>query len=192
MAEPESQDQLPAPYRLALAYAPRVSRGQWRALLELDHRLGQLVRQAREPILAQLRLAWWRDRLREAPESRPKGQPTLALLACWAEQSAALVALVDGWEAMLADPPQPLQLAQARGEAMAALAELLGEASAIATIWQAAIEWSLTENGQETDRKSIILPRKMKPLAVLHAYEQYRRSGISGLLRMSYAILSNR
>jgi len=46
--------------RLALAYAPQSTRLPLLALLALDMRLAGIVRNSREPMLAQLRLAWWR------------------------------------------------------------------------------------------------------------------------------------
>jgi hypothetical protein len=63
-----------------------------------------VVRTAREPMLAQLKLAWWRDRLAADPAVWPKGEPLLARLAQWREP-AGLGALVDGWESLLGEPP---------------------------------------------------------------------------------------
>ncbi|MBU1756741.1 MAG: hypothetical protein KJ703_07135, partial [Alphaproteobacteria bacterium] len=61
-----------------LALAPRIALG-WTTdpvrtvlvpLFTLDERLARIVATVREPLLAQMRLAWWRDRLGEAPASR--------------------------------------------------------------------------------------------------------------------------
>ena len=51
-------------HRLALAYAPAASRGAWLGFLALDMRLAAIVRAAREPMIGQIKLAWWRERLR--------------------------------------------------------------------------------------------------------------------------------
>jgi phytoene synthase len=59
----------------------------------------------REPVLAQLRLAWWRDRLAEPAENWPRGEPLLAALTCWQGRHGALAGLVDGWEALLGEAP---------------------------------------------------------------------------------------
>src|SRR5690606_20839572 len=66
--------------RLALAYAPARARTATLALMALDNRLGTIVRQMREPIAAQLRLAWWRDTLARPVPEWPQGEPVLAAL----------------------------------------------------------------------------------------------------------------
>ncbi len=118
--------QLPPLSRLALAYAPARARPDWLTLLALDARLAGLVRQAREPMLAQLRLAWWRDRFAADPHGWPKGDPLLARLAEWGEPVRALGKLVDGWEALLGEAPLPAEalgeFANGRIAALAALA----------------------------------------------------------------------
>jgi phytoene synthase len=96
-------------------------RGHWLALLALDARLSGVVRSAREPVLGQLKLAWWRERLGEDPARWPRGEPLLAALRELGEV-VALAALVDGWEALLAAPPLGeaglLAVGTARGEAL--------------------------------------------------------------------------
>jgi phytoene synthase len=54
---------LPIERRLALAYAPGRARAATLGLFALDAALGNLVRAAREPLLGQMRLAWWREEL---------------------------------------------------------------------------------------------------------------------------------
>lgn len=176
--------ELPPPWRLALVYAPRHARNQWRALLQLDRRLGLVVGQAREPLFAQIRLAWWRERLGEAPETWPGGEPTLAALTCWRARTRDLVALVDGWEAMLADPPRPDLLAEARGAALAALADLLGVPQAAAAAKRAAIEWSLAETGEWSEKEPISLPNALRPLMILQIHHQYRSRGLIGFFKI--------
>ena len=68
---------------------------------------GRSSAQAREPLLGQVRLAWWRDRLGQDPADWPAGEPLLAALRGWQPQFAALAALVDGWELLLGAPPLP-------------------------------------------------------------------------------------
>lgn len=132
--------------RLALAYAPARARDPWLALLALDARLGGILRSAREPMLAQLKLAWWRDRLSDAPEQWPKGEPMLALLAPWAERARDLVSLVDGWEGLLGEPP----LTQAALDGFAAgrvagIRALAGVIGAPSVADAGAREWALCE-----------------------------------------------
>lgn len=130
LPEVDLTPQLPPLSRLALAYAPARARADWLTLLALDARLAGLVRQAREPMLAQLRLAWWRDRFTADPETWPKGDPLLARLADWGEPVRALAKLVDGWEALLGEAPLPAEaleeFAAGRIAALAALAYRMG------------------------------------------------------------------
>ena len=105
MDDASSQDllaDLPVVQRLALAYASAAHRARYAAFFALDNRLAQIVRGRREVVLAQMRLAWWRDMLAKPVESWPKGDAVLAALRA-AGEPAALGALVDGWEALLAE-----------------------------------------------------------------------------------------
>lgn len=83
---------------------PRARRPAITALWALAERLTGLLRDAREPLIGQIKLAWWRDMmamLASDPAALPKGEPLLAeLQATWAGQGG-LDALVDAAEAML-------------------------------------------------------------------------------------------
>lgn len=74
------------------------------SLWALAARLTRLLAEAREPLIGQIKLAWWRDMmamLAADPAALPKGEPLLAELgATWGGQ-AGLDALVDAAEAML-------------------------------------------------------------------------------------------
>ena len=90
---------------LALAYAPASARPVFEDLFALDRRLADAVRQASEPIIAQMKLAWWRDRFAQDPSEWPKGEPLLTRLAQWDADVSMLGALVDGWERLLEEGP---------------------------------------------------------------------------------------
>ncbi len=83
---------------------PHARRAAVTALWELAARLTKLLIEAREPLIGQIKLAWWRDMmamLASDPAALPKGEPLLAeLQATWAGQGG-LDALVDAAEAML-------------------------------------------------------------------------------------------
>ena len=104
---------------LALAYAGRDARGVLEDLFTLDRRLADAVRQASEPIIAQLKLAWWRDRFAQDRSDWPKGEPLLARLAAWDADVSQLASLVDGWEALLAEGPLTEEAITAFGEGRA-------------------------------------------------------------------------
>jgi phytoene synthase len=178
-------DSLPAVQRVALAYAPQGSHAGWLGLLALDSRLAQLVRETREPMLGQIRLAWWRERLSEAPTKRPKGEPLLALLG---DDSERLLPLIDAWEAMLGAAPLPRAtiagFAEGRAEALAGLAAALGHPAAAGDTAQLGRSWALADLGlrlrhpEEREHAAALiaaeghhhprLPGEMRPLVVLH------------------------
>lgn len=83
---------------------PQSRRPAMAALWGLAARLTKLLVDAREPLIGQIKLAWWRDMtamIASEPAALPKGEPLLAeLQASWAGQGG-LDALVDAAEAML-------------------------------------------------------------------------------------------
>ncbi len=191
---------LPVERRLALAYAPARARSLWLGLFALDARLGGIVQAAHEPLLAQIKLAWWRDELSKPVSARALGEPLLALLSEWEGHGVSLGALVDGWEVLLDDelPDQAglLQIAQARAQACAGLAARLGLSAAESAVRRAAQFWALAELGalltepeQQTAIRTLItqhdwrraaLPRELRPLQVLYGLAARQRG--SGLL----------
>jgi phytoene/squalene synthetase len=119
-------EELPAVRRLALSYATRAAHPPFLALLALDAKFGGVVAAAREPVLAQIKLAWWRERLAAPAAERPRGQPLLAAMTCWGGHEPVLIALVEAWEAMLGNAPDAAGLGEARAAAMRSLAHLVG------------------------------------------------------------------
>lgn len=101
-AEPSAYPDMRDP-RVMVA-VPRERRAAMAALWGLAARLTKLLIDAREPLIGQIKLAWWRDMmamLASDPAALPKGEPLLAdLAASWAGQGG-LDALVDAAEAML-------------------------------------------------------------------------------------------
>lgn len=121
--------------RLAFAYAPSGRRAALAALWALDGRLAAMALAAREPMLAQIRLAWWRDALYALgrggaapadPLLRSLGDGLAPLLA-----PGALAPVAAGWSALLdaAEPDAALigEHARLRGAALfEAAATVLG------------------------------------------------------------------
>lgn len=189
-------DTLPPVSRLALAYAPAAAGPVWLALLALDARLASVVLNAREPVLAQIKLAWWRERLSEPPERSPKGEPLLAALGAWEGQIGSLAQLVDGWEALLArhdevgDGGVALSgFVAGRVAAVEALATVLGHHGLVAPLAEAAASWAqgdlanwFGENARKGVPANARLPRTLRPLVVLRGLSG-RTGGFAGLLR---------
>ena len=136
---------------LALAYARQETRPVFEDLFALDRRLADAVRQASEPIIAQLKLAWWRDRFAQSPAEWPKGEPLLARLAAWDADVSQLGRLVDGWEALLVEGPLTEDaigsFVQGRADAWTVAAAALGYPRAPAPD-HAALLWAYTDLAQ--------------------------------------------
>ncbi len=156
---------LPDEIELALAHTSEVQRAQIWALFALDQRLARIVGKATEPLLAQMRLSWWRDMLKMPADDRPKGDVVLdAIGAEWAGSEDALIGLVDGWEHLLAEPPLTDAaidaFAMGRATALAAFGEAKTRPDRVTTfnllgqIWALADLASKVESGEE--RHSIV------------------------------------
>lgn len=178
-------DAMPPLQRLALAYAPEPSRSHLLAFFSLDARLAGIVRSSREPMLAQLRLAWWREQLGTEQSRADLKDPLLAALQAWPAPLETLAALADGWEAMTGPAPLPAnafgQLAACRAAAMAVLAGTEAESEAALRMGH---NWALADIAahmsdpreretalnlaRERDWRGARLPRRLRPLAVIH------------------------
>ncbi|QDZ07674.1 hypothetical protein FPZ24_09365 [Sphingomonas panacisoli] len=90
---------------LAMSYAPRDRRAGLAALFALDATLGQVLRTTREPMVGQMRLAWWREALVRLDSAPPPAEPVLQALARdvlpLGPSGEALAAMTDGWEVLL-------------------------------------------------------------------------------------------
>ena len=94
---------LDPPARLAIAYARSDVRSAFALLLQIDNRFADILRNAREPMIAQIKMAWWREAFASAVEARPKGEPLLQALNETGEciPLSALEALASAWEHLL-------------------------------------------------------------------------------------------
>jgi 15-cis-phytoene synthase len=93
---------------LALNYVRADRRDAVRALWALDEILGRIVASTTQPIIGQMRLTWWYERLCALDDGDCAAEPVLAaLLAHVLPHDAtglALAGLVEGWEALLETP----------------------------------------------------------------------------------------
>ena len=85
---------------LAALLAPEPRRADLLALLAFDHELARTRRVTREPVLARIRLEWWREAVAEAAsEAQPRAQPIVESLSETVRRHGLapeqLVALVD-------------------------------------------------------------------------------------------------
>jgi phytoene synthase len=183
---------LPAPQQLAVAWSPRQVRRAMLALLVFDALLARLVAGASEPLLGQMRLAWWREQLAREPDARQRGNPELAALGThWRGEEAPLLELIDGWEHLLGVAPLPEEaiasFTRGRGAGFAGLARLGGAPQDAEAAAEAGRCWALADlafhvrEPAERDscrrlfrecaasRASVALPRRLRGLSVLAA-----------------------
>jgi phytoene synthase len=106
---------------LSILWAPADARPALVALHAYDLEQQRVVAEAREPMLAEIRLAWWREQLEGLADGRlAPPQPILRALRHEARPRAvdlaALTALEEGFLPLLTQGPlQPLAMARARG-----------------------------------------------------------------------------
>lgn len=176
---------------LALTYAPAELRPALSALLGLDEALGAILRSTREPLVGQIRLAWWRDAL-TALDSRPApAEPMLQALGREViprgVTEVTLADMIDGWEALLVEPLDESALrahAVSRGGGLfAAAAAVLGgdaiqvrragEGWALADVAANLSDTGLAREARDAARETLAAaltirwPRALRPLGAL-------------------------
>lgn len=201
----ESTIPLPPLLRLALTYAPQPSHDLFASLFALDTKFAGIIRQSREPILAQMRLAWWRETLGKPAGERPASDPLLASLARWEGEEAALCDLAEGWEQLLAEPvfgeKEIEAFATARGECFAAIARLSGQndyaniARTAGKVWALAdLAQGLSDSHERAAVHAIMnhlelpgqrLPRTLRPLTILAGLARRSIAGGEGTALLS-------
>lgn len=178
-----SIQELPEASRLALVSA-RTNLSIFHSALGLDAELGQIVLGAREPLMAQIRVAWWREKLGSINNSaNPNSELDRNLYSSWKEDVEKLVPLVDGWESLLVDPVDPKCFIEGRSALAKAIALKLGhagethKAGTAGQLWayadlasrvsdQHIREWALNE-AEKVPRHRERINADLRPLAVL-------------------------
>jgi phytoene synthase len=185
----ESPDILLPEARLALAWSPPKVRAPLSIALQLDRRLARIVSRTNEPMLGQMRLAWWRDALSTPPAARPRGDAVLdAIGAHWHGREAALATMVDGWEVLVTAerlcPADIAAFAAGRSAFFATLNEDTADGNAeraAAAGWRWALADAAAGISDPAERAALVeaglahrgeggrMPRALRGLAVLDA-----------------------
>lgn len=196
----DPSDTLPPEAELALAWSRPEVRGTLMAALHLDRRLGRIVARTREPMLGQMRLAWWREALGKPVAERPRGDAVLdAIGVHWCGREAALVNLVDAWEIFVTTkalgPKEAVSFGEGRGAFFGAMA-VTGDAAIVQRLAAAGFRWALadaaTAISDAEERAAVIgaglscggttgrMPASFRGLAVLDALASraLRRGGM--------------
>lgn len=124
--DPSNDDHLPPEAELAIAWSAPKVRASLTTALQLDRRLARIVARTTEPMLGQMRLAWWREALGKPVAERPRGDVVLdAIGAHWQGRESALAAMVDAWEVLVTaealGPAEIASFAAGRGAFFSAL-----------------------------------------------------------------------
>ncbi len=95
--------------RIALAYAPRSCRDALAALWDYDATLGRVVATTTEPMIGQMRLTWWHERMIGLNAGEIVAEPVITALHDVVRDhdvtGAMLSGLIEGWEALLEPMP---------------------------------------------------------------------------------------
>lgn len=147
---PDPSDPLPPEAELALAWSGPDVRARLSVALQLDRRLARIVARTQEPMLGQMRLAWWRDALGRPVAERPKGDAVLdAIGDHWQGREAALVAMVDAWEVLVTaerlGPGEVEAFGTGRGAFFAALGTKDASPELAARLALAGQRWALAD-----------------------------------------------
>ena len=132
---------------LALSYVPAARRPAVEALWRLDAALGAALAGGREPLIAQIKLAWWRETLERLDAAPAPAEPVLQAVAAHVLPAGVagseLARMEEGWSLLLS--PDPLtrdelgRYAAARGGLLfrhtAALLGFAGEPPAGGEAW---------------------------------------------------------
>lgn len=173
---------------LASGYGDAQMRSWCQALFAFDAQIAGIVLQAREPMLAQIRLQWWHDVIAQPAASRPSANPVLAALMPIEAQGLDLLAnlgsVIRGWEAALdrEDSAAVADFARGRGQLLAAFAPVGGGADVadLARIGEAWAVWDMVRFHRRTEALDaaargidaealarIRLPRRLRPISII-------------------------
>lgn len=181
---------------LATLYAPPTARAGLFALHALDLELAEVARSTTEPMLGQIRLAWWREQLQALDGGARPAQPTLAALADHLLPSgiagASLEPLEDAWLALLDDDIEAH--AAARGRLFGAAVELLlpgCDAPAVERARRIGVGWAIVDvarNGVGVGDDALARAGEMLSVAEIAAPAR-TLAGLAALARRDLASL---
>lgn len=169
--------------RLALAYVPAAIRPALEALWRLDATLATILATGTQPLVSQMRLAWWREALQRLDTAPPPAEPLLQALAAQVlptVSGAELAELEEAWLILLADAPLGAEelddYAALRGGLLFAYsARLLGDSAF--PVDRAGKAWALADLARHSRRadevkkplpeSQVKWPAKLRPLGML-------------------------
>ena len=167
--------------RMVLSYARNGARPALAALLALDDALASVLRNVREPTIAQMRMTWWHDALTRLDTVPPPAQPVLQALARHVLPGGVsgheLTRIVEGWEELV--PPGDLddvalaRFAAGRGALFELGGRLLGCTGPLA---EAGRGWALADLARHS-RDGARAAALAAPLLATAAEQRWDREG---------------
>jgi phytoene synthase len=169
--------------KLALAYVPAAVRPAVEALWRLDVAFAAILVTGTQPLISQMRFAWWREALERLDSASPPAEPVLQALAAYVlpkVTGAELAAMEEGWLLLLSEDSltgEDLDLYGERrgGLLFAYTARLLGDPDF--PVGRAGEVWALADLARHSRRvgevktptpgPKIKWPRKLRPLGML-------------------------
>ena len=174
------QTYLRPPENLASFYTPTHLRLPLQLLLAFDNRLAEVILLAREPMIAQIKLAWWSDAIAKPLALRPRGEPMIAQLADPATSvcAAPMAGLVDAWSTLAAadDWTNEVLVKYAEERAQALFVQYAEWAGASEEVLLPGMQWAVDDLAIRTGRTlsadfsvGILRPRNrsLRPLSIL-------------------------
>jgi len=157
---------------LGALFAPEPARSGLLALLAFDHELARTRTVTREPMLARIRLEWWREAVAEAAgDGRPRAQPVVELLIETVRRHGlapqALVALIDAREEEIEGPLDVVRAGHALADLQLAVLDI-DDATTRRAARAVAAAWLMGE-GPERDgllAEARALRREIDPAAI--------------------------
>lgn len=198
------------PKRLALSYANSSQKTALALLLIHDVKLGQILKNGKEPLIGQMRLQWWRDVIAKPAGERPSGEPLLAQLGEYErnDPSGKLAQLMienaDAWDCLLSHEHWTDEILEDHSQIRAGAifggyASLVGIDAGASNLSMAGKYWALCElfgycqTQAQIDAVQAILPekakklrfdRQLRPLSLLYFGVSPRQPGLRSAMRI--------
>jgi hypothetical protein len=152
---------------LATLFAPDAQRRGLLALLAFDHELSRTRTVTREPVLARIRLQWWRDAVAEAAsEGKPRAQPVVESLSetirTHALPSGRLLDLIDAREEEIDGPLDVVRAGHALADLQLGVLGVSDESTRLA-VRAVAAGWLM---GQGPERDALVAEARRRKAEV--------------------------
>lgn len=182
---------------LALSYTSDRSRAALEALFALDAALGKVLRTTREPLVGQMRLAWWREALQGLDASGAPAEPVLRSLTeavlPIGITGRALSGMVDAWEPLLGEIGMgPIDdHARLRGGALFAFAGRALGAAQSDPIGEAGEGWALADLAANLSDSALASEARGRAATIL-AHARRPRWSRNGRVLGALALIADR